>query len=190
MLLFYQLFLDTQEKQCFIEGLMEEYGRLMLTTARRYVKNEHTAEDIVQDCVVKLILHVDNIMARPRCILPAYIVITVRNTSFNYLKAKALHERRILGVPIDELDEFAAQGESVEQILILADEKRNFSEIWSKLQESDRGLLEKKYLLDETDAEIAADLGCKTDSVRMKLTRARRRAAKLYCEEEMNHDKA
>ena len=34
----------------------------------------------------------------------------------------------------------------------------------------------------ETDEELARELGCKSDSVRMKLTRARRRAMEAYKE--------
>ena len=51
-------------------------------------------------------------------------------------------------------------------------------------QKEDRLLLEGKYILGYTDAELADMLGCKKSSVRMKLTRARRRAFQLMTEEE------
>lgn len=44
--------------------------------------------------------------------------------------------------------------------------------------------MEGKYILGYTDAELADMLGCKKSSVRMKLTRARRRAFQLMTEEE------
>lgn len=182
MLSIFQLLLDTDEKQRFMEELVEEYGALMLATARRYVSGDSAAEDIVQDSMVKLMRHVDKIMSLPRCNLSAYIVVTVRNAAFNYLRDEAVREKHVLASPLDTLDELAPEENTVEERLILADEKRQFRQVWSRLSEADRMLLERKYLLEETDAEIAEELGCKQDSVRMKLTRAKRRAAKLYDE--------
>ena len=50
------------------------------------------------------------------------------------------------------------------------------------LSENDQLLLEGKYLLGYTDTELASLLKCKVGSIRMKLTRARRKALKLIVE--------
>lgn len=42
-----------------------------------------------------------------------------------------------------------------------------------------RWLLEARYILDYSDGELARELGVKPDSVRMALTRARRKARRL-----------
>ena len=73
---------------------------------------------------------------------------------------------------------------SLDKRIMLAEQKERLMQIWSSLPEEDRLLLEGKYILGYTDAELADMLGCKKSSVRMKLTRARRRAFQLMTEEE------
>lgn len=48
-----------------------------------------------------------------------------------------------------------------------------------RLDENTRWLLEARYILDYSDGELARELGVKPDSVRMALTRARRKARRL-----------
>lgn len=50
--------------------------------------------------------------------------------------------------------------------------------IWPQLDSRTRQLLEDKYFLNMSDAEIASALGVKPSSVRMPLTRARSKARK------------
>ena len=67
--------------------------------------------------------------------------------------------------------------------IILAEEEQLFyEEEIEKLKEGlkhlgpeDRALLEGKYLLKYGDKELARDFGCQPNSIRMKLTRARRK---------------
>ena len=53
------------------------------------------------------------------------------------------------------------------------------AQVWDKLDERSRYLLEARYILEKTDAEIAEDLGIQPKSVRMALTRARKTAKEL-----------
>lgn len=56
--------------------------------------------------------------------------------------------------------------------------------VWAHLTEEEQTLLEGKYIIGYTDAELAGQLQCKVSSIRMKLTRARRRAISLLNEQE------
>ena len=51
--------------------------------------------------------------------------------------------------------------------------------VWDKLDPRSQYVLEARYILDKTDDEIADFLGIKPDSVRMALTRARKKAYDL-----------
>ena len=73
------------------------------------------------------------------------------------------------------MDEYLLARERVDRLRI----------IWPKLGEEDRLLLEGKYLLEYSSAELGERLGCQSASVRMKLTRARRRALKWMTEGEV-----
>ena len=58
--------------------------------------------------------------------------------------------------------------------------------VWPQLSTQDKILLESKYILGYNDNEIGKLLGCKASSVRMYLTRARRRAVELISEVKMD----
>ena len=73
---------------------------------------------------------------------------------------------------------------SLDERIISEEQKDRLMQIWGSLPEEDQLLLEGKYILGYKDAELADMLGCKKNSIRMKLTRARRRAFQLMTEEE------
>lgn len=58
-------------------------------------------------------------------------------------------------------------------------EPEGLAQVWPRLDENTRWLLEARYILDYSDGELARELGVKPDSVRMALTRARRKARRL-----------
>ena len=59
---------------------------------------------------------------------------------------------------------------------LLADEHRAvFLRAYQSLPPEDRFLLEGKYILQCSNEELAAQLNCKPDSIRMKLYRVRKR---------------
>ena len=82
----------------------------------------------------------------------------------------------------DRLAEIAATDGSLDDLLLHSDSAEQLWGLWAKLSVQDRILLEGKHILELTDEELASILKCKPASVRMKLTRARRRAAKLLSE--------
>ena len=172
--------LNSPDEQDFMLALLDEYGTLMYATARRFT-DEHTAEDVVQESLVKLIDHVQTIMHIPRCNLAGYIVNTVKNTARNQLRTDRIRRKYI-----DEdtsPEEFGGEAAYSPELLVLRrEDSRNFYQVWAMLPEADRDLLESRYILGKTDEELAHELGCKPDSIRMKLTRARRRAMAAYKE--------
>ena len=54
--------------------------------------------------------------------------------------------------------------------------------LMEKLSSEDRLLLRGKYIAGLSDQELAEQLGCKTDSIRMKMLRARKRAFRILQE--------
>ncbi|OUN10095.1 hypothetical protein B5G42_11275 [Flavonifractor sp. An91] len=74
-------------------------------------------------------------------------------------------------------------GPSLDDHLLQTERLERLAEVWDLLPEDDQLLLEGKYILGQEDTELADMLGCKASSIRMKLTRARRRAFQLMNEE-------
>ena len=56
------------------------------------------------------------------------------------------------------------------------------------LRAGDRILLSGKYVFCHSDAELAQNLGCAPSSIRMKITRAKRKAMAVFQPEVLIHD--
>ena len=113
----------------------------------------------------------------------AYVVYTVRNTAINRLRKQSKERDR--RVSFDELDQEYSLPLTLDELLILAENHRELVALWRELPEVDRLLLDGKYFLELSDAELAQQVGCKASSVRMKLTRARRNAMKAITDKEV-----
>lgn len=168
----------------FMLWVYQEFEKLMFSTARKYTADSSAREDIVQDGLVRLIQKVDVLRPMERCILAGYIVSTIRNTAINYLKSQGAIKKHVDDVDEDEFENIASKAPSMDELMILAERKAQLTEIWPKLPETDRVLLDGKYILGYTDEELAPQLKCSAASVRMKLTRARRNALELMIEKE------
>ena len=75
---------DEDERQ-FVTELYQKYKLNMYYTARRIVKDPHTAEDMVQESCIAIINNLDKVKAVEVCRRRAYIVSLVKNTSINYV---------------------------------------------------------------------------------------------------------
>jgi RNA polymerase sigma-70 factor (ECF subfamily) len=170
--------IEEPDKRAFIGWLYDEFKLLMFATAGKYVSDPDAQEDIVQDGLVNLIRKADMLMQQERCILSSYIVSTIRNTAFNYLKRQNLIRSHTSHVE-DSFAETEDDAPSLDEMLILMEKKAQLWDIWELLQAEEQFLLSGKYLLGYSDQELAEQLGCKASSVRMKLTRARRKALSL-----------
>ncbi len=168
----------------FMEQLYTRYRRIMLRTALGMANDLHAAEDLVQDSLEKLIKKVDVLRGMERCILTVYIVYTVRNTAINYLRRQKLEYRYMESEDLD--DAFTGYGDiiSSEDAVMLRERQRSFKHALDMLPQGERDLLKGKYILGLNDCELAGILGCKTGSIRMKLTRARRHALEALKKEE------
>lgn len=175
--------LDDPDDREFIRSLYEEYEKLLFATALKTAPTFHDAEEIVQESLVRLIPKVATLRTLERCTLTAYVVSTVRNTAFNFIRKHS--RQRTASEPLDDaqLENIPHQpGPSFDELLIAAENRHRLAEAWQYLTEPDRMVLEGRYFLDLTDEELAQLFGCKPGSVRVKLTRARRNALKIMLE--------
>lgn len=165
----------------FMIWLYMEFKNLMYATAYRYVNTLEVAEDIVQESVVNLMQKIDTLRQMEKCVLAAYIVATIRNASINYLKSQEYEHTHRSSYEENELYEVFSDT-SIDELIELSDHLDLLSKIWVQLSCDERFLLEGKYILGYNDRELAGKLKCKPSSIRMKLTRARRKALSLLRE--------
>ena len=171
----------------FILWLYQEFYRLMFFTAQKYVSDQTQQEEIVQESLRKLIEKTNHLRHFQRPVLASYIVSTVRNTSIDLLKSLQEEENRIVNLD-DLLTQEFSESRAVEEGLILREETEQFKKIWKELDAETRMVLEGKYILGYNSEKLSQLLKCKPNSVRMRLTRARRKALELMRRKGYSHD--
>lgn len=161
----------------FMLKLYCDYNRLMYFIANKCLSDHFACEEVVQDTVLKLILKIPLLRRLDENALAAYVSAAVRNTAYSLLR-KQSKEQKIFLPWNGEMEHILVQDVSPEENLILMEQKHAFIKIWQEIEQEDRFLLEGRYILRYTDRELAEEIGCQPNSVRMKLTRARRKVLK------------
>lgn len=173
---------DLNDRQ-FISDLYERYRRIMYTKAIHHLEDPQDADDLIQDCLVQLIKNVSTLRTLDSCALISYVVTTVRNTAINFGKHLEVQSRHVYLTDFE--DEDPADSAILPEDLLLSNEFSDaFTKVFATLSEEDQLLLRGKYVLNLQDAELADIFDCAPNSIRMKLTRARRRAVKRLLEGE------
>lgn len=104
-----------------------------------------------------------------------YIVVACR---YNAIEEEKRQRRAPFPVGDGMIDIASRDAEDPERQILLLDDADVLWQVWPQLDSRTRQLLEDKYVLNMSDAEIASALGVKSSSVRMLLTRARSKARK------------
>lgn len=162
-------------EQYFMETLYQTHSRLMFATAGKYSSEPADREDIVQNALLRLFKRSKQLQGMDGCALAGYIVFTVRSAAIDFLRSQKKYINHASETE-DPADSIPDQKVDIEQRLILAEQAELLRAIWPSLSEDERILLEGKYVWGYDDRELAEILHCKANSVRMKLTRARRKA--------------
>lgn len=168
--------LDDSDEREFMHRLYVDNEGLLFATALKIVPQQHDAEEVVQESLVRLIGKVATLQKLERCTLIAYVVSTVRNTAFNYMKK--MNRQRANTEKFDEtlVGDKVQPNLSFDELMIIAENRQKLVMAWADVPESDRMLLEGRYLLEMSDAELARIFHCKPSSIRMKMSRARKNA--------------
>lgn len=167
----------------FMVHLYTKYENLLFYTAQKYISEQGSVEDVVQESLVKLHEKIRTIKPMPEIVLASYIRSTVRNTAINILKSTGYEEDRQISTEniIDVMDEHAL---SLDTLMQISRYRELLSKIWPELSKEEQFLLEGKYILGYSDRELSTELCCQPSSVRMKLTRARRHALSILASRE------
>lgn len=171
------------DDQQYMEGLYHQFKRLMFATAGKYAADPDDREDLVQSALVRLVKKLPTLRTMERCAQASYIVFTVRSVAIDALRKGG---RQLQGTSLEEEAlQVPDEAPTMDEYLLARERVDRLRAIWPRLGEEDRLLLEGKYLRECSDRELAQLLGCRVDSIRMKLTRARRRALRWMTEGEV-----
>lgn len=168
--------MDDPNDREFIQNLYVDNEKLFFAVALKIVPGLQEAEDVVQESLLKLIGKVATLQKLECCALTTYIVFTVRNTAFNHMKKLKRHWTKSEEFDEVMLDEKIQSGLSLDELMIIAENREKLVNAWDCVPDTDRILLEGRYLLGMSDAELAQIFHCKPSSIRMKMFRARKSA--------------
>lgn len=179
MLIFTTMINDVDDR-AFMQEVYQQNERLMYAIALKYASNTQDCEDIVHDTVEKLCKNIAKIKELPNSALRAYVVYAVRNTAINFRKHQATINRHIQQLSDDDLSNEYDQPESIiERIEDLKEKRTSLTKVWMQLTDAEQELLYRKYVLEQTTEELAGIFQCSRDSIRMRLSRVRRKSLRL-----------
>lgn len=188
MLIFTTMINDVDDR-AFMQEVYQQNERLMYAIALKYASNTQDCEDIVHDTVEKLCKNIAKIKELPNSALRAYVVYAVRNTAINFRKHQSTINRHIQQLSDDDLSNEYDQPESIiERIEDLQEKRTSLTKVWMQLTDAEQELLYRKYVLDQTTKELAGIFQCSRDSIRMRLSRARRKSLRLMKGEGTNDE--
>lgn len=164
-----------QDRDLMTEFFNTHRGR-MYAEAWKYMNNAEDVEDMVYEALTRIIDKMDvfrNLQPTQRIV---YGVTAVRNLCYIQLNRNNLHTM----VSFDALEverplEDTISMETMMERKLLNEQVRL---VWSTLSTEERMLLEQKYILRWSDEELAKELNIQPQSVRMRLTRAKRSVLK------------
>lgn len=179
MLIFTTMINDVDDR-AFMQEVYQQNERLMYAIALKYASNTQDCEDIVHDTVEKLCKNIAKIKELPNSALRAYVVYAVRNTAINFRKHQSTINRHIQQLSGDDSNSEYDQPESIiERIEDLQEKRTRLAKVWTQLTDAEQELLYRKYVLEQTTEELAGIFQCSRDSIRMRLSRARRKSLRL-----------
>ena len=148
---------------------------LLLSQARRTLRNDQDATEVVQEAFLKFMLAAPELDSEDRAL--AYIRTTINNLSLNLIRARGTRPNLI---PIDSdtseerLAEIATENYiPVDTTLSLAEDAAIVKLALSKLSPAERAALVMWEMEGRSTQEIAKELGIKESAVRHTVSRAR-----------------
>lgn len=168
--------IENPEDRDLMADFYLKYNNLMYCEARKHLDIEEDVEDAVYEALAKIIEKIDIFRGLKLPQRVSYALTTVKNISYVLLKRN--HYLSVVAFEDVEFDLASEDGLSAENIVQKKMFKMHIREIWHQLDLEDRLILEQKYILQWRDDELAQALGIQTQSVRMRLTRAKRSVLK------------
>lgn len=178
MIPYYILAIEDETDRAYMTALFFQYQKLMYSTIQKVTNDHWLIDDIFQTSFEHLIGKIDLLKDLDRNRLVNYLIVTCRNTAYNMCRSYSAHIT-------EDLDEYATilpdetQPSHLDDYLIQKDRLSSLKSIWPKLDTRSQNLLEAKYILGKLDSDIAKELDIKEASVRMALSRARKKAYEL-----------
>ena len=99
------LMLDSEDDRAFLEGVYEEYARLMYAQAFLVLRSRTASEDAVSESLLSLMKKIPLLRSLPCNKLRAYVVSTVKHTALSAVRVSNRTRERASDVPMEDIPE-------------------------------------------------------------------------------------
>lgn len=168
------LLTQDEDDRTFMEGIYTQYHRLMYAQALQILRLSEAAEDAVSESLIQLIKKINLLRTLPCNKLKAYVVITVKHTAITQLHLRQREQPADDTVFLNLADVQRTDDHVLEEAGIT-----RIKDAIRSLPTREKDLMLMRYFRDMTDEEIAEATGLKPVSVRVHLSRARKRLAQI-----------
>ena len=169
--------IEDEEERRTAKGIYDRYAFRMKNYAYSILKNEHDAEDAVQETMIRIIKNIRVFLSLPWKDTEKLVLVYLKNVAFTlYRENKNIAERNW---SYDDLDEILADEDMVENV-IRKDTADRLNGLIDKLPCDYRDLLTLHYKFGHTISEIASVFGMTEGNTKMKLMRARNALKKKW----------
>jgi RNA polymerase sigma factor (sigma-70 family) len=158
-----------------LASLYSEYRSSLVSQARRMLRSDSEANEVVQEAFIRFILAAPELDTKERAL--AYTRATINNLSLNVIRARGSRPNLVAldsDTSADRLAEIAIENYIPADVSISAAEDAAIIKLaLSKLSPAERAALVMWEMEGRSTSEIAAELGIKESAVRHTVSRAR-----------------
>lgn len=181
MLFLLTMHLDETEKEC-ITKIYNDYRKLMMAIACKYVSDQSQAEDIVQESFFKIRSNLSKISSLSCNKQRTYIVYIVKSVSIDHLRK---HKNINKELSLDESLDIKNESNSPYDELFLKEIRLNISRIINEMDNRDAKALVGKYYYGYSTKELCEILDIESQNTVLSVVyRARKKFIKLLNESE------
>lgn len=173
-MLIYLALIEIEEDKRKFERVYLSYRQTMFYTAKRILKNDHTAEDAVHQAFLRVINHLDKINENDCHKTRAFLVVITEHIAIDIYRK----QKRENMLSFDELEIYIADDSLPEYEV-----PDKVSSVIEKLPINYSTILRLKFAQGYNNSEIAQILDITEDSVRQRISRAKRKLGQLLQEE-------
>jgi len=158
-----------------LASLYSEYRLSLISQARRMLRSDSEANEVVQEAFIKFILAAPELDTKERAL--AYMRATINNLSLNVIRARGSRPNLVAldsDTSAERLAEIAVENYIPADVSMSAAEDAAIIKLaLSKLSPAERAALVMWEMEGRSTSEIAAELGIKESAVRHTVSRAR-----------------
>jgi RNA polymerase sigma factor (sigma-70 family) len=158
-----------------LASLYSEYRLSLISQARRMLRSDSEANEVVQEAFIKFILAAPELDTKERAL--AYMRATINNLSLNVIRARGSRPNLVAldsDTSAERLAEIAVENYIPADVSMSAAEDAAIIKLaLSKLSPAERAALVMWEMEGRSTSEIASELGIKESAVRHTVSRAR-----------------